>query len=212
MMNSTFRLARRTVLAAAVAAALWCAPGFAQERYRCAVEGCTIAHEHTHGGGGNASGAVNEYEAFRIWRDRTGRKDATYQDYLEAKNNGGRDVNSPQPPRRPVPPPPESRPVPDRVRPPRPIVQPQVQQRRPDRPQRHGPLHQDCRAHLNDYARFSEFPCIIERACKKCPTTLVMYASTYEYDKYNRLEEIEYYPAICPNCRYENELKIKFHD
>ncbi|GJM24363.1 MAG: hypothetical protein DHS20C16_07780 [Phycisphaerae bacterium] len=147
-----------------------------------------------------------------MWRDRTGRKDATYQDYLDAKNNGGRDVNPPRKTRRPDSPPPEARREPNRVRPRPPVANPQPRQRRPDRPLRSGPMHQDCRAHLNDYARFSEFPCIIERACKKCPTTIVMYASTYNYDKYNRLKDIEYRTAVCPNCRYENDLKIKFRD
>ncbi len=202
MTHSIFRLARRILLAAVVATTLWSTPGFAQQS--------------TRGGGGNASTAVNEYEAFRIWRDRTGRKDATYQDYLDAKNRGevgnGRVENPPPPPRRPDSPAPEARQAPDRVRPQRPIVRPGNRQRRPDRPLRAGPMHQDCRAHLNDYARFSEFPCIIERACKKCPTTIVMYASTYKYDKYNRLRDIEYRTAICPNCRYENDLTIKFRD
>ncbi len=222
MTRPTFRLVKRTVLTATAFAAIWALPAFGQERYRCAVDGCTITHDHTHrnsgsnSSSGNDSSAVNEYEAFRMWRDRTGRKDATYQDYLEAKNRGDvgreRDVEPPRTTRRPDAPPPDSRRAPDRVRPYQPAPRPGDRQRQPDRPVRTGPMHQDCRAHLNDYARFTEFPCIIERACKKCPTIMVMYANNYEYDKYNRLEKIEYRTATCPNCRYENDLSIRFRD
>lgn len=216
MNDSTFRIASRAVLAGLVTAVFWAAPSLAQEKVRCAVPGCTLTHEHTHAASSDSGSAVNEYEAFRMWRERTGRKDATYQDYLDAKNRGdanrGRVEEPPPPARRPDAPQPESRQTPTRVRPRPPVARPGDRDRRPERPVRTGPMHQDCRAHLNDYARFTEFPCIIERACKKCPTMLVMYASMYEYDKYNRLDEIRYFPVPCPNCHYENELRIKFRD
>ncbi len=202
MTRLTFQFARRTLLAATMFLALGAIPAFGQGQSRSGYD--------------NNSTAVNEYEAFRMWRDRTGRKDATYQDYLDARNRGDigqpRRADPPRTDRRPDSARPESRRNPDRVRPQRPVARPQNRPRRTERPVRTGPMHQDCRAHLNDYAQFSEFPCIIEWACKKCPTTMVMYANNYEYDKYNRLEKIEYRTAICPNCRYENELSIRFRD
>lgn len=215
MNNSVFCLAKTTVLATLALALLWSSPSTAQVQVRSALAGSTLTLAQQQGSSGDAGSAVNEYEAFRMWRDRTGRKDATYQDYLDAKQRG---ETGPQPApvrprttRRPDAPPPEAR-QPSRVKPRPPVARPGDRQRRPERPLRSGPMHQDCRAHLNDYARFSEFPCIIERACKKCPTMIVIYASSYEYDKYNRLDEIRYHTAICPNCRYENDLKIKFRD
>lgn len=208
---SAFRI---SLFATLVVGTVWCAPSFAQERYNCGYSGCTLTTPHTHGGGSNASSAVNEYEAFRIWRERTGRKDATYQEYLDWRDaRGGRDVDpgyEPEPQRRPTPP--DTRRREDRTRPRREVRTPNTRQRRPRQTVRTGPLHKDCRSHLNGYDRFTEFPCILERACKKCPTTVLFYASSYEFDKYDRLDKIRYHRTICPNCRYENRLTIRLDD
>ena len=227
MDTSRFSIAKKTFLAVLVVLMGAQASSVADDSFRCAVEGCTMTDRHTHGGQSSASGAVNEYEAFRSWRDRTGRKDATYQDYLDWKTSRGgldrkasrgtRDVGRGHEPRQPASAPPDLRDRPVKAQRPHRSQRPRrldsgstMTQRRSRQPLRTGPLHEDCRAHLNGYARFTEFPCIIERACKKCPTTVLMHASSYSFDKYDRLNKIKYRRTICPNCRYENKLTIRF--
>lgn len=218
MDTSRFSMVNKTVMAALVMLMGTQASSVADDQPRGAVEGGTVINQPAHGGQSSASGAVNEYEAFRNWRDRTGRKDATYQDYLDWKaTRGGRDAGRGREPRQPASAPPDLRDHPTKAQRPRRVNSGQgMTQRRVKQPSRSrqplrtGPLHEDCRAHLNGYARFTEFPCVIERACKKCPTTVLMYASSYNFDKYDRLNKIKYHRTICPNCRYENKLTIRF--
>lgn len=211
MHSRPFSRTKMTMLMAMLLPLALPAMTLADDEFRCPVDGCSITTTHSHGSRGGSSGAVNEYEAFRQWRERVGGKNSTHQDYLDWKaNNGGRDYRSSREAhtgRRPAAQRPRSQPAPvDRRRARRPVSRTAP----PRQVLRTGPLHTGCRVHFDDHADFSEFPCAVERRCKKCPTPILMYASSYEYDKYNRLEKIKYYPTSCPNCRYANKLTVRF--